>query len=241
MWYYNKNDNVLKESDKMEMILHYIMSYIGGFLGVYTILLRGGNFGSAQTANLINLATGWFDTSWTEMAVRIAALAIFIFSMIAAYLLPKYVKCDIRRICIWVEIAGIFLAGFLPEDMNDIIALYPVFAVTAFQWGAFGGAGGYSSATIFSTNNLKQMVLAWTEYVRMKDAGQKEKALFYSGTLLSFQIGVLGGFFAVNAWSVKGIWACLLPLFLALALLEADSAKPYIRKKKVTGSNKLQY
>lgn len=62
------------------------MSYIGGFLGVYTILLRGGNFGSAQTGNLIYLATGWFGGSWQEMVIRIIALIIFIISMIAAYL-----------------------------------------------------------------------------------------------------------------------------------------------------------
>ena len=32
---------------------------------------------------------------------------------------------------------------------------------------------------------------------------------------MSFQIGVLGGFFAVNEWQVAGIWSCLIPLGLA--------------------------
>ena len=198
----------------METALHYIMSYIGGFLGVYTILLRGGNFGSAQTGNLIYLATGWFGGSWQEMVIRIIALIIFIISMIAAYLLPKYVKGDMRRICIWVEITGIVLAGFLPEDMNNILALYPIFAITA-----------YSSATTFSTNNLKQMVLSIADYIQTKDAKQKEKAGFYGITLMSFQIGVLGGFFAVNEWQVAGIWSCLIPLGLALTLVEVDVAR----------------
>lgn len=148
------------------------MSYIGGFLGVYTILLRGGNFGSAQTGNLIYLATGWFGGSWQEMVIRIIALIIFIISMIAAYLLPKYVKGDMRRICIWVEITGIVLA-----------------------------------------------------YIQTKDAKQKEKAGFYGITLMSFQIGVLGGFFAVNEWQVAGIWSCLIPLGLALTLVEVDVAR----------------
>lgn len=219
----------------METKLHYTMSYIGGFLGVYTILLRGGNFGSAQTANLISLVTGWFGGSTTEMVIRIIALAIFIASMVAAYLLPKYVKKDMRRICIWVEFAGILLAGILPEDMNNIVALYPIFAITAFQWGVFEGARGYSSATIFSTNNLKQMVLSWTEFIRTRDAKQKDKAQFYFGTLLSYQIGVLGGFFAVNIWRVSGIWACLIPLCIAWALLESGCAGGRSLKKKIAG------
>lgn len=208
----------------MDTTIHYIMSYIGGFLGVYTILLRGGNFGSAQTGNLISLATGWFGGSWQEMILRIIALAIFIISMIAAYLLPKYVKGDMRRICLWLEITGIVLAGFLPEDMNNIAALYPIFAITAFQWGVFGGAKGYSSATIFSTNNLKQMVLSLTDYIQTKDARQREKAAFYGFTLISFQIGVAGGFLAVNTWQVTGIWACLIPLGAALTIVEMNCA-----------------
>lgn len=219
----------------MDTILHYIMSYIGGFLGVYTILLRGGNFGSAQTGNMIYLVTGWFGGSWQEMVIRVIALMIFTASMIAAYLLPKYVKGDIRRICIWVEITGVVLAGFLPADMNNVIALYPIFAISAFQWGVFSGARGYNSATTFSTNNLKQMVLAITDYVRTKETKEKEKAIFYAATIISFQIGVLGGFIAVSEWQIAGIWSCLLPLGAALTLIELNSARVRVLKKKMAG------
>lgn len=219
----------------MDTALHYIMSYIGGFLGVYTILLRGGNFGSAQTGNMIYLVTGWFGGSFQEMVIRVIALIIFTVSMIAAYLLPNYVKGDIRRTCIWVEIVGVVLAGFLPAEMNNVVALYPIFAVSAFQWGVFGGARGYNSATTFSTNNLKQMVLALTDYVRTKERKEKEKAVFYAATLLSFQIGVLGGFAAVREWQIAGIWSCLIPLGAALTLVEFKSARVRVLKKKMAG------
>ena len=42
---------------------------------------------------------------------------------------------------------------------------------------------------------------------------------------MSFQIGVLVGFFAVNEWQVAGIWSCLIPLGLALTLVEVDVAR----------------
>lgn len=206
----------------MDKILHYNMSFVGGFLGAYAVLLRGGNFGSAQTGNLILLFGGWLKSSMIEMIIRIVALVIFVCAMIAAYLLAKNAKGDTRRICILIEIAGIFLTGFLPGDMNDVVALYPVFAITAFQWGIFSGTGQYNSATIFSTNNLKQMVLSWTEYVGTKNLKVKDRAVFYTATLAAFHLGVVGGLFAVMLWDIKGIWACLLPLGIALVMVERD-------------------
>ena len=170
------------------------MSYIGGFLGVYTILLRGGNFGSAQTGNLIYLATGWFGGSWQEMVIRIIALIIFIISMIAAYLLPKYVKrryeANLYLGRNYRHCSGRFSAG----GYEQYIGALPYFCNYGIPVGCFAGARGYSSATTFSTNNLKQMVLSIADYIQTKDAKQKEKAGFYGITLMSFQIGVLGGF-----------------------------------------------
>lgn len=206
----------------MDKVLHYIMSFVGGFLGAYAILLRGGNFGSAQTGNLILLFSGWLESSMLEILIRIFALVIFVCGMIAAFLLAKNVKGDVRRICIVIESVGIFLTGFLPGNMNDVVALYPIFAITAFQWGIFSGTEAYNSATIFSTNNLKQMVLSWTEYAGTRDQKIKDKAVFYTATLAAFHLGVVGGMFAVLVWEITGIWACLIPLGIALALAEAD-------------------
>lgn len=207
-----------------ETALHYNMSFVGGFLGVYAMFLRGGNFGSAQTANLIYLITGWLQGRWEENVIRLFSLLIYVGFMVAAFLLPHYLKTDKRRFCIWLEAACVLLCGFLPGEMNPLIALYPIFAATAFQWGVFGGAKGHSSATIFSTNNLKQMVLSWTEYFRTGEKKQREAAGFYTATLVYFHLGVLSGFAALHQWEIASIWACLVPLGTALALVEIDCA-----------------
>lgn len=209
----------------MDILLHCNMCFVGGFLGAYAILLRGGNFGSAQTANLIHLILHWKSGSAFEIVARLLALAVFVVAIVAAFLLPKYIKSDARRICLLVEAAGLMIAGLLPAKMNDMIALLPIFFITAFQWGNFSGARGYNSATIFSTNNLKQMVLGWTEYIRTKNSKEKEKALFYTATLAFFHLGVLGGLLAVRWWSIYSAFACLIPLGCAWGLVETDLAR----------------
>ena len=41
--------------DRLDAILHWNISLVGGFLGAYAILLHAGNFGSAQTGNLMEM------------------------------------------------------------------------------------------------------------------------------------------------------------------------------------------
>lgn len=42
--------------DNWEALIHWNFALVGGFLGVYAILLHMGNFGSAQTGNIMEMA-----------------------------------------------------------------------------------------------------------------------------------------------------------------------------------------
>lgn len=41
---------------ELDMILHWNLTLVGGILGTYAILLHAGNFGSAQTGNVMEMA-----------------------------------------------------------------------------------------------------------------------------------------------------------------------------------------
>ena len=209
---------------EIDTALHYNMCVVGGFFGAYALLMRGKTFGSAQTGNLIELVMSGLDGDILELFIRLGAVIVYGAALVAAFLLAKSFKGDVRRLCICIEGTGIVLVGLLPADMNPVIALYPVFFMTAFQWGVFSGAKGYNSATIFSTNNMKQMLLGWTEYVRTKDVKHKEKALFYTLTLAFFHGGVVFGYVAVKLWSVQAAFVCLVPLVSAMGISAAGQA-----------------
>ena len=123
--------------NEINTVLHYNMCLIGGMLGVYALLLRGGNFGSAQTGNLIEALISGLEGNVMDMAVRLMALVIYGATLIAVFLVSKYFKGDMRRLCIVIEAAGIVLAGCIPLTADPIVALYPVFFATACQWGIF--------------------------------------------------------------------------------------------------------
>ena len=72
------------ERNKRETLTHHTMAAVGGFFGVYAIMLRGGNSGSAATGNLINLAVAGLDGSVGELLIRLGGLACYTVGIVTA-------------------------------------------------------------------------------------------------------------------------------------------------------------
>lgn len=201
------------QKNKQEL-LHYNMSLIGGISGAYAILVRGGNFGAAETTNLIELVLDCARQDILDIIIRMVILLIYSSSIIIAHLISLKLPDRKYPICLTVECVCVLLAGLIPTTVNPLVALYPIFAMSAFQWQIFTDASTYNSSTIFSTNNLKQTLLSWTNYCLKGEHEQKKKAVYFTWTLIAFHTGVLLGWLSVRLLDEKGIWVTLL-LFAA--------------------------
>lgn len=221
-----------------DVIIHYMMAVFGGFIGVYGIVNRLDVFGSAQTGNLISLMGDLIGKNMGDVCIRVGAFLIYIASIVLATILERKIVWNLKYAAIAMDVVGIILLGFFPVNMDPVIALYPIFFLSAFQWCVFKGAKGYVSSTIFSTNNLKQTFSAWTEYYLI-DKSQKEerkekttKAKFFGGTVISFYIGVLLGYLCSTFAGVECIWFCIPILAIVLGLLLLDDNIIKIHEQK---------
>ena len=168
---------------------------VGGFLGTYAILTHNGTFGSAETGNMMELAVEVTSLELDTVAVRLLAFLVFGAAIVISYLLTTYSKWNMRKLAIWIDAIGLLTTVFLPDSLDPIAGLYPIFFCAAFQWGTYCGAEGYNSASIFITNNYKQLLLAWTRYFIEKDRKLLAKAVLYSMTVISFFAGACVGCF----------------------------------------------
>ena len=111
---------------RLDAILHWNISFVGGFLGGYAILSHAGVFGSAQTGNLMEMASNVRFMEWEEVGLRLLAMVIFACGVIASYMLTNYTNLHMRKLAIWVDrgrsrtygpSAGLVLAdcGCLPD------------------------------------------------------------------------------------------------------------------------------
>ena len=144
--------------NQWEVMMHWLLTLVGGFMGVYAVLLHAGNFGSAQTGNVMEMAAELVSMEWQKVLLRMIAFIIFGCGVVVAYLLTNYTELNMRKLALWVDAAGLTLASLLPLD-PVLPGLYPVFFCASFQWGVYSAAGGFKSASIFTTNNYKQALL----------------------------------------------------------------------------------
>lgn len=210
----------------LERRLHLNMALIGGFMGGYAILNHHDVFGSAQTANMISLAmdvAGRTDAQWL---FRIAGLLIYITGFVAAVVLShKMTKLHLKRVSILVDALVLFVIGFFPEQMNAFVALFPMFFATAFQWCAFKGADGFTSSSIFSTNNLRQCTTGFTEYFCTGNKEELHRGKFYGKVLLFYHSGVILSFLASSRMGIKGAWIGIFPTVIAFVFCNVTDMK----------------
>jgi uncharacterized membrane protein YoaK (UPF0700 family) len=205
----------MEEKLKIDTWLHWNMSFVGGFFGAYALINRLGTFGSSETANMIYIVTSLLWRNLPEGLIRLAALLIYVLGIELTVFLPKYIKVDMRFVAVFVDTVAILVIARLPEDLNFMVALYPIFFATAVQWCVFGGARGYTSASIFSTNNLKQTAISFGEYILTGDRAKLDKFKFFGSTIIAFHLGVIYVWFSSSQWGLAGAYTCLIPLFVA--------------------------
>ena len=199
---------------------HHAMAAVGGFFGLYALLTRGGTFGASETSNLIYLVVSGLDGSWGAALVRLGGTVSYIAGIVLAVLWRR--RGRMRRLrfgAILLDLAACLALAWIPPETDPILALYPMFFVTAVQWVAFTQADGFSCATIFSTNNLRQFTEGITEYLCDRDPEQLRKFRFFGGTLVCFHLGVTWGWWCVGRWGIPGIYGCLPLLVLPVVFL----------------------
>ena len=116
---------------RLDAILHWNISFVGGFLGGYAILSHAGVFGSAQTGNLMEMASNVRFMEWEEVGLRLLAMVIFACGVIASYMLTNYTNLHMRKLAIWVDAAGLGLTALLPDWFSPIAGVYPIFFCSA--------------------------------------------------------------------------------------------------------------
>lgn len=204
--------------NKVDFHLHSLMCLIGGFLGAYALLNRGGNLGSAQTANLISLVVCLLGANFREFSIRIAGVLLYFLGIQIYVALSHKDNFNLKKYAITIDIIGCIFLSFIPATADPIVGLLPLFFMMSTQWSVFHGTRGYNSSTIFSTNNFRQTALALGEYFYDKDEKHMAKAKFFANSLLWYHLGVAISFISCIYFGTLACLVCLIPSFVCLII-----------------------
>ena len=214
----------------LEQKIFYIMAFIGGSMAGFATL-RTGVLGSAQTSNLAELAIAIVGGDLYHITLRVIAMILYAFGVAIPRIIIKRTTLNVKIISVIVDILGIILLGFMPEHLNAVVALWPIFFIMSFQWNSFPGGRGYVSASIFSTNNFRQAVTGITDYFLDKNPESVDRSLFFTGTLISFHLGVMLSCILIRSFGFKTVWAFILPALFAVPLIRKEQQQSALAKK----------
>ena len=213
----------MKDREQLSCWIHHSMAAVGGYLGVYALLCRDDFFGNALTSNLIYIVTGILGRNPLDVFIRIGGVILYVLGISATVFLSKKYHRNLQPISLAVNYAAVIVLGVLPEDLDPVLGLYPIFFAMAFQWNSFPGAYGFVGSTIFSTNNTRQVANALSEYCITHEKRQLQRAAFFGGTLLCFHIGVALSWITHHFMGIRSVWLCTIPLAVSTVLIAYET------------------
>ena len=211
-----RSNDVTKQKD---FKLHALMCVTGGYMGTYSLLRCTEGFGAAQTANLIYTVTSLMDGNLILFLLHLLGLFFYMAGIETYIFVIHKTAWNPQKWALITELCCIFVIGLLPKTHSQYLCLYAVCYMLAAQWSVFHGACGYTSATIFSTNNVKQFSLAIGNYFYDKEREQARKAEFFGFTLLFYHTGVALVFLFWHVFRQDSVWVCLIPVLTAAGIV----------------------
>lgn len=213
------NDPRITPEAKKNAHIHYVVAFIGGFLGLFPVFNVVKLFGSAQTSNLIEIVYGLIGADWQAVLLHaggafLYALAVFLVTFISAHS-----RLNIKIVSLFVDVAAAFVMWKMPDNLPKTVYLYPTFFAMSFQWSSFPGSYGFVCSTIFSTNNLKQTVSALTEAFCNGKSEFKLKAKFFGATMACYHLGVASCILLWNVFENAAFLFSMIPAAVALIMI----------------------
>lgn len=196
-----------------------VLTFVGGFLDVYTFMTRGGIFANTQTTNLANL--GFFIANRQFIEVFRVALPILscIFGALVSTILLRHRDESLHKELLYFEVIILLLIGFTKDPRFDTLINCTVSFITCFQLNLFRKMGALAHNTTISTGNLRQVGELMADGVMSKKEANIKLAVKYFCVTFMFVLGAVISTFATNIFFEKSIWMCSGLLLFSIYLL----------------------
>ena len=182
-----------------------LLALVGGYLDAYTYITRDGVFATAQTGNTVLFAVRAASPEHGGALQNVPPFLAFI----AGVLVAEHMKDRLdkyRRAVLALECVILFIVGWLPGSVPNMIITISVAFVSSLQIATFNKLGKWSYNSTITTGNLRTAASASYGGVANHDQEAKKKFIYFSAIILSFIGGALIGTFFSTSLEYKAIW-----------------------------------
>lgn len=175
----------------------YIMSLLGGFIGAYSYVVRGGIFASAQTGNLIQLGLKITEGNFSAWHLHILPIFMFGIGIILCESLKNYWgntrKIHWKQGVLLVEGIGLVMISFIPLGDWDVYANMGVGFIAGMQTQLIRVVDGTVVMTTMLTGNARVMAEEMFYVIKNGDRFKGYRVVKQLGIIIAFIVGVMYG------------------------------------------------
>ena len=203
--------------------VYWLLIMSAGWFGAYTLILRGGVFCNAQTANVVLFAMALGTGDWSRAAYLLIPIsAYFAGAFFSEYLGKTVKKLHFLRwdtVLIGIEILVVIFLGFLPKEAPDQICQVALNFICSMQFNTFRQVQGIPAATTFVSNHIRQVGSNAAKYLRHHKPEYAERIKVHGSLILFFVIGGVTGALCCGPFSYHSIWGTAIILAAIFARL----------------------
>ncbi len=207
------------------MSLCCLLASVGGFLDIYTYILKGHVFANAQTGNIVLMAYSVASGDYTSVfmyALPIIAFASGVFvSEFIRHHFSYQEMMTFHHVILIVEI--VVLTTLMKVEISRSLFNAIVGFICSMQVSTFTHVVGLPFASTMCTGNLKSMSLQFYQGIFNRKKQNIINGLIYLGIIVSF---IIGAIIATGLISAIGPNALLYPI-LVLTVVAAIQIYQY--------------
>lgn len=218
-----KNRKLLLRQEIHESVpFGVLLAIVGGFLDAYTFIGKGGVFANAQTGNIVLLGVYASKREWRQALIHVPPILAFMVGVAVT----EWIRNNQSRLFLkeWpqtvliLEIIVLFIIGFIPDTIPNIVVTVTVSFVASVQSSSFRKLVDSPYATTMSTGNLRTASQAAYIAFTKKDRESAIRAVRFFTVILFFILGAFLGGLSTLAIGVKAIWVAAIVLVCSAIL-----------------------
>lgn len=156
-----------------------LLTFCAGFIDAYTFIERGGTLVAGQTGNVVFLSVELIHRSTGEIEVKLATMLAFMLGIFLITIFKSFFEQSIWRVASIVPLMlACAVTGCLPSTVPNIFIVPPIAFCMGVVATAFGEVDGIVYNNSFMTGNIKKTMMAFGNYVRMKEKKYFQEGLF---------------------------------------------------------------
>ena len=170
---------------RIEYIIAFLLTFIGGFTDAYTLTFRGGIFSNMQTGNLVKFMIGLSNLKFE--IIYLIPIIVFSLGIVFSSLINKNKDNSILTLIIMSIV--FIVSAFLPDTFSYNLTCVSVLSFTgAMQFQTFRKCANIYYTSTMCTNNMRLLSEGIVNHI---DDKKDKRFIFFIFIIVFFSLGAL--------------------------------------------------